>query len=54
MKPLVTAILLSLAAAPSLALGVDMGTMFPPLTFPETVPAPAPETVTQDGNDVLK
>jgi len=54
MKPLVTAILLSLAAAPSLALGVDMGTMFPTLTFPEIAPAPAPETVTQDDADPLK
>ncbi len=54
MKPLMTAILLSLAAAPSLALGVDVGGTFPTLTYPKIAPAPTPETVTQDNSDLLK
>lgn len=44
MKPLVTALLLSLAAAPALAQSVDMSSVFRPLDFPE----PTSETVTQD------
>lgn len=44
MKPFMTAIFLSLAAAPAMAQSVDMSSLFPPLDFPE----PTSETVTQD------
>ena len=44
MKPLVTALLVSLAAAPAMAQSVDVSSLFPTLTYPE----PAPEPVTQD------
>jgi len=48
MKPLLTALLVSLAAAPALAQSIDVGSMIPVLTWPE----PAPEPVTQDAGGI--
>ena len=50
MKPLVTAVLLSLVAVPALAQSVNVGGMLPTLTYPE----PAPEPVTQDDSGINK
>ncbi|WP_294609675.1 hypothetical protein [uncultured Roseovarius sp.] len=52
MKQIVTAVALSLsfAASPVLALGIDMNTLTPVLTYPD--PAPAP--VTQGNNGINK
>ena len=48
MKPLLTALALSVATTPAVAFGVDMGSVTPVLTFPE----PAPEPVTQDQSGI--
>ena len=50
MKPLLTALLLSVAAGPVLAQSVDVSGLFPTLTYPD----PAPDTVTQDDAGIDK
>ncbi len=44
MKPLITALLISVAAVPAMAQSVDISSIFPPLTYPD----PVTEPVTQD------
>jgi hypothetical protein len=50
MKPLMTAVLLYLAAVPAIAQTMNVGSMVPTMTYP----GDAPETVTQDDSDVNK